>query len=286
MLPPCQGMDLTAFGSNHLRSASRAVAYDGSSAGLGEGTVTATPMAPVAPTRGLRVQGMPWRQWLRTTPGRLRAASAILLLALLLFAVVTTVATEVRSRAAGSVQTKSAPELVAAERLYGSLADADATASTIYLRAGAEPRELRQRYLERPPRRRTSAVDRVPSCRLVAPVRAALRTIGEQTAACTSGLVDTARANIRLGIQEGGAYLRTRHRSSCVRRCCRRRRRCTADARRLDNNYRSGVDFDHGGSRRDRRCRNARVARARAVVRAPSIEPSPQRRPRRRRRCS
>ncbi len=56
----------------------------------------------------------------------------------MLFAVVTTVATEVRSRAAGSVQTKSAPELVAAEALYGSLADADAIASTIYLRAGAE----------------------------------------------------------------------------------------------------------------------------------------------------
>jgi hypothetical protein len=46
------------------------------------------------------------------------AASAILLFALLVFAVVTTVATDVRSRAAGAVETKSAPELVAAEELY------------------------------------------------------------------------------------------------------------------------------------------------------------------------
>src|SRR6516165_1378564 len=123
-------MDLTALGSNDLgTSASRAVTFDGSPAGLGEGTVTVTPTTPVAATRGLRVQGMPWRSWLRTTPGRLRSASAILLVALILFAVVTTVATEVRSRAAASVQTQSAPELVATEALYGSLADADATAS-------------------------------------------------------------------------------------------------------------------------------------------------------------
>src|SRR5215213_3472680 len=141
-------MDLTAFGSNHLRtSASHAVAGNGTFAGLGEGTVQLTPTTPAAPTRGLRVQGVPWRQWLRTTPGRLRSASAILLLALLLFAVVTTVATEVRSRAAAAVQTKSGPELVAIQKLYGNLADADAVASTVYLRAGAEPRALRKHFV-------------------------------------------------------------------------------------------------------------------------------------------
>ena len=150
---------------------------------------------------------MPWRQWLRTTPGRLRAASAILLLALLLFAVVTTVATEVRSRAAGSVRTKSAPELVAAEGLYGSLADADAIASTIYLRAGAEPKQLRLRYLA-DIRRAGSLLANVSSRSESSPqVRTALRTIGEQLPVYT-GLVDTARANIRQGYGEGAAYLR------------------------------------------------------------------------------
>src|ERR1041384_401783 len=68
-LPPCQGMDLTAFGSNHLRpAASRVVARDGIPAGLGEGTVQLMPTTPAAPTRGLRVQGVPWAQWLRTPP--------------------------------------------------------------------------------------------------------------------------------------------------------------------------------------------------------------------------
>ncbi len=171
--------------------------------------MTATPMAPVAPTRGLRVQGMPWRQWLRTTPGRLRAASAILLLALLLFAVVTTVATEVRSRAAGSVQTKSAPELVAVEGLYGSLADADAIASTIYLRAGAEPPELRRRYLADVQRRRAACSRTcpvVPSRRRGSEPRCA-RSVSSSpgTPGSSTPLGRTSDSGIQV---EGGAYLR------------------------------------------------------------------------------
>ena len=81
---------------------------------------------------------MPWRRWLTTTPGRLRSASTLLVIGLLVFAAVTTAATEARSRAAGTVATTSAPELVTAENLYGNLADADATASTIFLRAGQD----------------------------------------------------------------------------------------------------------------------------------------------------
>ena len=199
-----------------------------------------TPSTPAAPTRGLRVQGVPWRQWLRTTPGRLRSASAILLLALLLFAVVTTVATDVRSSAAASVQTKSAPELVAAEGLYGSLADADAIASTIYLRAGAEPPQLRVRYLA-DIRRAGRLLESVSRRSESSPtVRAALRTIGQQLPVYT-GLVDTARANIRQTFGEGGAYLR---RASTIMR--EEILPAATDlyrnaARRLDKNYRSGT---------------------------------------------
>jgi hypothetical protein len=163
-----------------------------------------------------------------------------LLLALLLFAVVTTVATEVRSRAAASVQTKSAPELVAAEALYGSLADADAIASTIYLRAGAEPPQLRRRYLD-DIQRAGRLLENVSRRSETSPkVRAALRTIGEQLPVYT-GLVDTARANIRQTFGEGGAYLR---RGSTIMRD--RILPAATDlyrnaARQLDKNYRSGT---------------------------------------------
>ncbi len=199
-----------------------------------------TPTTPAAPTRGLRVQGVPWRQWLRTTPGRLRAASAILLFALLLFAVVTTFATEVRSRAAASVQTKSAPELVAAEALYGSLADADAIASTIYLRAGAEPPQLRRRYLDDVERAGRLLEDVSRRSESSPKVRAALRTIGEQLPVYT-GLVDTARSNIRQGFGEGGAYLRRGSRIMREQILPAATDLYRDAARRLDANYRSGT---------------------------------------------
>jgi uncharacterized membrane protein len=234
-------MDLTAFGSNDLNTiASRAGASDGSPAGLGEGTVTVTPTTPVVPSRGLRIQGMPWRSWLRTTPGRLRGASAILLLALLLFAVVTTVATEVRSRAAGSVQTTSAPELVAIEKLYGSLADADATASTIFLRAGAEPPGLRSRYLDDIHEAGLLLATVARGADSSTEARGALRTIGESLPRY-AGLVDTARANTRLGIQVGSAYL---HTASLLMREQMLPAATTLyrqTARNLDRNYRSGT---------------------------------------------
>ena len=183
---------------------------------------------------------MPWRQWLRTTPGRLRAASAVLLVALVLFAVVTTVATEVRSRAAASVQTKSAPELVAAEALYGSLADADAIASTIYLRAGAEPPQLRRRYLA-DIRSAGSLLENVSRRSESSPkVRAALRTIGEQLPVYT-GLVDTARANIRQTFGEGGAYLRLGSKIMREQILPAATDLYRDAARKLDKNYRSGT---------------------------------------------
>lgn len=202
-------------------------------------TVTPPTMAG-AGARGMRVQGMPWRRWLTTTPGRLRSASALLVVGLLLFAVMTTVATEARSRAAGAVATKSAPELVAAEDLYGSLADADAIASTIFLRAGLEPESLRQRYLSDVQRagRLLETVSR--SVETSPTTRKALRTISEQLP-LYAGRVETARADIRLGLGLGSAYLReasTTMREEILPAATDLYRDA---ARRLDDNYRSGT---------------------------------------------
>jgi hypothetical protein len=201
-------MDLTVFESNdHVHNAKGgAVAYVGPPLGPGRGEVTVAPTVPSGGGRGLRVQGMPWRRWLRTTPGRLRSASALLVIGLLVFAAITTAATEARSRAAADVATTSGPQLVTAENLYGNLADADATASTIFLRAGQEPRQLRQRYLADVAAAGRQLADFSRSAD--SPVaRRAVRTISERLPEYT-GLVESARANNAQGFPVGAAYLR------------------------------------------------------------------------------
>src|SRR5262249_35806280 len=77
-------MEITAFESHdHQHAGSGAVAYAGSAASAGRGNVTVAPTGTNPGARGLRVQGMPWRRWLTTTPGRLRSASALLVIGLL-----------------------------------------------------------------------------------------------------------------------------------------------------------------------------------------------------------
>jgi hypothetical protein len=202
-------MDLSAFGSDDHRHnvGSGAAVGAGSAAGAGRNNVTVAPTTVGSGGRGLRVQGMPWRRWLTTTPGRLRGASALLVVGLLAFAAVTTVATEARSRAAGAVATSSAPELVNAESLYGNLADADATASTIFLRAGQEPRALRRRYLADVAAAGRELADISRSASSSPTARRAVRTISERLPAYT-GLVESARANNAQGFPVGSAYLR------------------------------------------------------------------------------
>jgi len=206
-------MDLTAFERNdhgHLAGSgfgTHPVAYTHPPAGAGRDNVTVAPTVPSSGTRGLRVQGLPWRRWLTTTPGRLRSASALLVVGLLVFAAVTTAATEARSRAAGAVATSSAPELVTAESLYGNLADADATASTIFLRAGQEPRQLRLRYLADVAAAGRQLADFSHSAESSSATRAAIRTISERLPEY-AGLVESARANNAQGFPVGAAYLR------------------------------------------------------------------------------
>ncbi len=109
--------------------------------------MTVTPTSAGSGDRRIRIQGMPARRWLATTPGRLRTASVVLVVGLIVFAIAATAAVRTRGDAGRRLALHSTPELLAAENLYGNLADADADASTIFLRAGGEPAGLRQRYL-------------------------------------------------------------------------------------------------------------------------------------------
>src|SRR5262245_27425136 len=124
-------MDVTATARHAFRTSPP---IDGAHGPRGE-SVTAGSTTTRVPSRRTRVQGMSTRRWLVTTPGRLRTASIAIVVASVLLAVVATVVTSRRVEAAQEVARQSGPELAAAQSLYGSLADADATASTIFLRA-------------------------------------------------------------------------------------------------------------------------------------------------------
>ncbi|GAA2705474.1 hypothetical protein [Actinoplanes palleronii] len=97
------------------------------------------------------------------------------------------------------------PLSVGVQDLYRSLSDADATAATAFLTSGAEPAELRQRYLD-------------DLARAGAALTAATRNADDADAArlavltdqlpVYTGLVETARSYNRLGVPLGGAYLR------------------------------------------------------------------------------
>ncbi|WP_052311573.1 MULTISPECIES: hypothetical protein [unclassified Actinoplanes] len=99
----------------------------------------------------------------------------------------------------------SGPLSVGAQELYRALSDADATAATAFLTGGAEPAALRQRYLD-------------DLSRAGAALTTAARDAGDADAAriavltdrlpVYAGLVETARADNRMGIPLGGAYLR------------------------------------------------------------------------------
>ena len=197
-------MDLGAFHSSN--DGAGVVLLDDPADGPGGGTVAVTPTSASTGSRGLRIQGMPVRRWLRTTPGRLRAASALLVVGLLVFAIATTSATQARSDAARKVATESTPALLAAQSLYGSLADADAIASTVFLRAGLEPKQLRSRFvhdLEDAGRYLailSEAAEASPSS------RRAIRTISENLPRY-SGLVELSRANNLQGNSVGNSYL-------------------------------------------------------------------------------
>jgi hypothetical protein len=196
--------------------------------------------SPRTDLRLVRVQGMPAQRWLRTTPGRLRLWSVVLVVGVLVVGIVAGTAANARGNAARSVGSVAAPELVAAESLYGSLADADATASIIFLKAGRESPVLRRRY-EADIRRAGQQLATVASQSGGSSAeRAAIQDISRQLPLYT-GYVETARTNSRLGYPVGAAYLRqasTLMRGTLLPAATTVYERA---ATRLDDAYRSGT---------------------------------------------
>jgi hypothetical protein len=142
-----------------------------------------------------------------TEPGRLQIIGAVLAALVVAFGAVTAFEISDRAASADDVVSRSQPLSADAASIYRSLADADTAASSGFLAGAEEPRAVHDRY-ER---------DIALASRLL--IKAAtntdsssesgrqIATLNEQLPRYT-GLIETARANNRLGRPLGGAYLR------------------------------------------------------------------------------
>ena len=147
-----------------------------------------------------------WSETSLSTPTGFTVAMLVSVVAAIVFGVVATRTTIDRRSAADDVVAEAAPLLLEAQALYVALADADAAATTIYLRAGAEAPALRRRYVDAV----EQAMDRlaaIAGADLDPGARRAIATIAAQLPRYT-GSVEAARANSRQRLPVGAAYQR------------------------------------------------------------------------------
>src|SRR5579863_880332 len=145
---------------------------------------------------------------LSTTPARLRLLLFVLVLLSLAwggFAAFT--ASEYSSAAAGVVNVRG-PLSVTAEQIYARLSDADDAATTAFLAGGLEPPAVRQRYLA-DVNAAASGIESATAQSGSGTGAAAqdLRTLAAELPVYT-GEIETARADNRLPLPLGAAYLR------------------------------------------------------------------------------
>jgi hypothetical protein len=152
------------------------------------------------------------RSWARrlgytagTTPGRLTMSGVVLVLLGLSLAVSSFGAIQKRAVAVKSLTTVGGSFDASALDIYRSLSDADATAASEFLAVRSDPSTLRARYLEGIARA-TEALT-IASSRSANDPQAAgdLMLLAQQLPVYT-GLVETARANNRLGYPLGAGY--------------------------------------------------------------------------------
>jgi hypothetical protein len=184
--------------------------------------VSPGPVTPAPPGR---------RAWWRprldgaTTPARLRLLLALLILLSLAWGVLAALTADQHASAAADVVAVSEPLSLDAEQIYTSLSDADATAANAFLAGGLEPAKARQRYqadiTEAAIRiEAASALVGSSAARTQLPghpakqASAAGTAVGDDLAMLSGQLpaytdeVGTARADNRLGLPLGAAYLR------------------------------------------------------------------------------
>jgi hypothetical protein len=180
---------------------------------------------PVTPAPAVR------RAWWRsrldgaTTPARFRLLLALLILLSLAWGVLAALTADQHASAAADVVAVSEPLSLDAEQIYTSLSDADATAASAFLAGGLEPTAARLRYqadithaairIEAASALVGASAARTQLPGHLAKVTSAADTaIGDDLAILSGQLpaytdeVGTARADNRLGLPLGAAYLR------------------------------------------------------------------------------
>src|SRR5271165_6628186 len=160
-----------------------------------------------------------------TTPARLRLLLVILVLLSLAWGVLAALTANQHASAPADVVAVSEPLSLDAEQIYQSLSDADATAANAFLAGGLEPAAARQRYeadITQAAIRIEAASALVGSSaartqmpgHLSKQASAAGSAVGDDLATLSGQLpaytdeVGTARADNRLGLPLGAAYLR------------------------------------------------------------------------------
>ncbi|HET7048873.1 MAG TPA: hypothetical protein VFI54_11455 [Solirubrobacteraceae bacterium] len=180
------------------------------------------------------------RQRAMTTPGKLALVSTLVVAGALCFGVVATLAARSRADAAKAARTQTEPLLVQAVTLYGSLSDANATATTTFLTGGLEPPQRRSHYLRDLRLATGSLTTLTGEVSGSSEARVAVRTIGDQLPVY-SGLVESARANNLQGFPVGAAYLRRASTLLTGKILPAANRLYTIEATRLGDDYRRGT---------------------------------------------
>ena len=160
----------------------------------------AEPGVPAGPRR--------FRPSLSTTPGRLRLLLVIGVLLSLAWGALAAFTANQYAAAAASVVSTREPLSLDAQQIYARLSDANDAAGTAFLTGGLEPPAVRQRYLA-DIGAAESGIEKATADDGGAPGAAAqdLSTLAEDLPVYT-GEVETARADNRLILPLGAAYLR------------------------------------------------------------------------------
>ena len=148
-----------------------------------------------------------FRDRVTTTPGRLALVSVLVVAGAACFGVIAAGAERSRAHAAQAVRTETEPLLVEAVTLDTALSDANATATTTFLKGGLEPPARHAHYLGDLRLASDSLASLTRKVGDSADARTAVDVIAEQLPVY-SGLVEAARANNRQGFPVGAAYLR------------------------------------------------------------------------------
>lgn len=141
-----------------------------------------------------------------TVPEKLRLLLAGLVALCLIWGGVAAWVVSQRASAAANVVSTSEPLVLDGQQIYRSLSDADATAAAAFLSGGLEPIATRQRYLA-DIAQATSHLESATAAAGHSPIARDLAVLSTGIPLYT-GEVETARADNRIGLPVGAAYLR------------------------------------------------------------------------------